>query len=305
MELSVVIPTYNRRETLAQALGALFAQRGLEQTAWEIIVVDDGSTDGTDSLVTELAAKSPCPLTCLYQQNSGPGAARNTGIRKATAPLVLMIGDDILAQPGLLAEHLSAHARYPALQVAVLGPVDWAPTLTVTPFMRWWSENRFRFEMLRAGKVEPDFWFFYTCNISVKRRFLLEYGLFDETFRAAAYEDTELAYRLSQAGLRIHFARQADAYHNHPVDLQAACQRMEKIGRWSLTFEAKTHHFWSAPPSWIRLSKAPWLHPRIASPLRTWADWWQTRAVVDPLYTIVMMHHFWVGRRQAASGGQL
>lgn len=301
MQLSVIIPTYNRRETLTKALTSLFAQPGLEQIAWEIIVVDDGSTDGTDDLVADLATESPAPLTYLYQENSGPAAARNRGIRTAQAALVLMIGDDTLAGSDLLAQHLSAHKRYPLPQAAILGPVDWAPTLTVTPFMRWWGENRFRFGALRAGKVKADFTFFYTCNISVKREFLLENGLFDETFRAAAYEDTELAYRLNQAGLRIHFTPQAAAYHDHPTNLQTACQHVENIGRWSLLFETKTH-FWSAPPVWIRVGRVLWRCPRTIGLLQAWADQLQTRAAIGPLYAIVMMYHFWAGRRRALSG---
>jgi glycosyltransferase involved in cell wall biosynthesis len=303
VQLAVLIPTFNRRETLAQALQALFAQQGLEQVAWEIIVVDDGSTDGTGELVTSLAAESPVSLSYLVQENSGPASARNAGLRAATAPLVLMIGDDILATPGLLAQHLAAHERHPAPHAAVLGRVDWSPELNVTPFMHWWAENRFRLGVLQAGKAKIDFSFFYTCNISVKREFLLAHGLFDETFRAAAYEDTELAYRLDQAGLEIHFAPQAVAYHHHPTDLQAACRRTQSIGRWSLHFEAKTH-FWSASPTWMRLGKIPWLRPWVVRPLQAWAERLQTRATVRPLYSMIMMYHFWVGRRQTLAGGE-
>jgi GT2 family glycosyltransferase len=301
MQLSVIIPTYNRQKKLAHTLEALFGQQGLENVAWEIIVIDDGSTDGTGDLVAELSEESPVPLTYNYQENSGPAAARNRGIRTARAPLVLMIGDDILATPTLLTKHLAAHKRYPHLQDAILGLIEWAPSLNVTPFMRWWIENRFRFGALQEGKLEPDFSFFYTCNISVKREFLLNHGLFDESFRTAAYEDTELAYRLNQAGLRIHFVLQAIAYHDHPVTLQDASRRMENIGRWSPAFEAKTH-FWSAPPAWIRLGKAPWMHPRVIAPLEALAEKLQTEAIIAPLYALVMMHHFWIGRRRASYG---
>jgi GT2 family glycosyltransferase len=132
---------------------------------------------------------------------------------------------------------------------------------------------------------------------------MLECGLFDKAFRTAAYEDTELAYRLHQVGLRIHFAPQASAYHEHATDLQAACRRMENIGYWSVLFEAKTHS-WSAPPTWIRCGKIPWLRPRMIAPLRAWADRLQTRIVLGPLYATVMMYHFWVGRRRALSTEQ-
>lgn len=302
MQLSVVIPTYNRQETLAKALRALFAQQGLEQIIWEIIVVDDGSTDETGNLVAKLATQSSVPLSYHYQENNGPAAARNRGIQAAAAPLVLLIGDDILAHPDLLAHHLAAHKRYPHPQAAILGLVDWTPTLTVTPFMRWWIENRFRFGALRDGKVKPDYWFFYTCNISVKQEFLLENGLFDEEFHAAAYEDTELAYRLNQAGLQIHFAPQASAYHDHPTDFQSACRRMDNIGRWSLLFEAKTHS-WSVPPTWIRLGWILRLCPRTMRRLSTWVEQRQTQTMPTSLYTAVLMYHFWIGRQQTSSGG--
>jgi GT2 family glycosyltransferase len=295
MQLSVLIPTYNRCETLAKALQALFAQR--VAAAWEIIVVDDGSTDGTGDVLKALKAQSPVAMTCLHQENSGPAAARNRGLGASAAPLALMIGDDILAAPDLLSQHLAAHQRHPQPQAAVLGLVDWSPTLTVTPFMRWWGEHRFRFGALQAGRVELDFSFFYTCNVSVKREFLLEHGLFDESFRAAAYEDVELACRLDQAGLQIHFAPQAVAYHHHLIDLQSACRRIQDIGSWSLHFEDKTN-WWSAYITWLYLGRLPWLRPCIVRLLYAWAERLQHKLVVAPLYSTLMMYYFWLGRRQ-------
>ncbi len=297
IQLSVILPTYNRCKTLVKTLHALFAQEQIARDAWDVIVVNDGSTDETQAVVMDLKPQAPVPLTYLQQANSGPAKARNVGIRAASAPLVFIMGDDILASPTLLARHIAAHERYSQPGDAILGRVTWSPALTVTPFMRWWGENRFRFSELVQGIVKPDFTFFYTCNISVKRAFLLEHGLFDEDFRAAAYEDTELAHRLNQAGLHIHFEPEAGAYHEHPTDVLTACRRMETIGRWSLLFEAKTG-FGSASPTWLRWGRFLLLVPRVMARLQTHAEQIQTAAFARSLYETLMMYHFWIGRRQ-------
>ncbi len=279
MKLSVIVPTYNRCKILAQSLSALFAQQ--LDASWEIIVVDDGSTDATAQVVAKAKSDSPVPLAYYYQANQGPAAARNRGIRSANAPLILMIGDDIISTPHLLTHHVRAHTQWPVLGDVILGRVVWDPSLSVTPFMRWWIENRFRFDVLLTGKVEPDFTFFYTCNISVKRDFLLEHGMFDEGFRKAAYEDTELAYRLRGAGLTLHFVPEALAYHKHPTDLALACRRMRVIGRWSVLFEAKTQAY-SAPPLWLRWGKFVLRFPFVVR----WCENYVNRVTLKALHVV-------------------
>jgi glycosyltransferase involved in cell wall biosynthesis len=235
----VIIPTYNRKDILAECLEALFRQT-YSETDWEIIVIDDGSTDGTRRAVEELAASAPVPVTYNSQDHRGPAAARNRGIRLAKGEIVLIIGDDIIASPRLIEEHTAYHREYGEESTSVLGLVTWYEGTDVTPFMRWLDSGGPYFHYWQIeGKREVDYRYFYTCNISVKRDFLLENGLFDEDFPSAAWEDIELGYRLERKGHRILYNPAAVAFHHHQLSLDGVCRRAILIGESSRILHQK------------------------------------------------------------------
>lgn len=223
--LTVVIPTYNRGRVLKKALDAYRIQSapGLVR---ELIVVDDGSTDCTEALVLEASRDSPFPIRYLRQSNKGPAAARNYGIREARSPIVLFTDSDILPAPDLVCQHVEWHKENPNTCVAVLGYVTWPPNPRPTPFMNWYGEDGplFRYRKFQH-RNELSFSDFYTCNVSAKTEFLRACGGFDEDFKGAAYEDIELAYRLSKAGLRLLYNSHAIAYHQQFFSFADACQK--------------------------------------------------------------------------------
>jgi glycosyltransferase involved in cell wall biosynthesis len=226
-DLTVVIPTYNRQELLRRTLAGYAKQstRALK----EVIVVDDGSTDGTKAVIEEAQQRSPFPVRYFYQPNQGPAAARNRGLEQVTTRLVLLTDDDMVPHPDLVTSHLDWHNRHPELSVAVLGFATWAPELDPTPFMRWYGEDGPLFAYGRFKKnSEISFWYFYSCNISLKREFLEKCGKFDERFKMAAYEDVELGFRLSRSGLRLLFNPQAVAYHHQRFTFEDACRRVQR-----------------------------------------------------------------------------
>ncbi len=238
LSLTVIIPTYNRKDILKKCLNALFDQT-YPRSGYEIIVVDDGSTDGTEEIIKFLINHSPCILQYFKQENKGPAAARNLAIKNANARVVLFIGDDIIAAPDLIAEHMKSHLRNPKESVAVLGYVTWSPDLRITPFMRWLEKGvQFSYHNLNSEEA-PDYRYFYTCNISLKRYFLLKNGFFDENFKYAAYEDLELSYRLAQKGLQIFYNKDAVGYHLHPTNIETFCKRQQLIGRSEVTLSKK------------------------------------------------------------------
>ena len=114
---------------------ALEAQTVLPN-GYEIVIVDDGSTDASPEQMAGLTERVGLNLRLFHQNHSGPATARNLGIREAQGNLVLFIGDDIIVTPTLLAEHLAWHKKYPEENVAVLGYVTWSPEIKITPFMR-------------------------------------------------------------------------------------------------------------------------------------------------------------------------
>jgi len=117
MEVSIIIPTYNRKEILREALEFLFEQN-YPQDKYEIIVVDDGSTDETEKMVNSLS--SPCRLIYLYQNRKGPHIARNLGIKNAQGKIVIFVDSDIFTPPNFIQEHMRFHKRFK--DVVVSGP---------------------------------------------------------------------------------------------------------------------------------------------------------------------------------------
>ncbi len=226
-QLSVVIPTHDRRETLALCLRALQEQDG--RGSFEVVVVDDGSTDDTADFLTGAAAREPHRLRFLRQLNSGPAVARNAGVALARAPIVLLLDDDILARPGLLREHLDWHRQHPDSRMALLGHVAWSDEVEVSPFMRFIDNGtQFGYEQIRDGD-RVDFRYAYACNLSLKREVLLRQP-FDARFPWAAYEDIELGYRLEREGLELYYHQRAAASHYRTVTVEQFLRRTERAG---------------------------------------------------------------------------
>jgi GT2 family glycosyltransferase len=242
LRVSVVIPTHNRKAALLNCLDALGRQSVLPQE-FEVVVVDDGSTDGTGEAIE--ARRDPFRLRYLRQEPAGPGAARNLGIEHAAGELVLLIGDDIYADERLIEEHLLAHAARPDPGTAILGHIDWPPGMTPNAVMDYvCGEGMLQFAYPLIQRLPAlDHRFFYTSNISLKRAFLVDAAAagvrFDPCFRHAAFEDSELAMRLEPRGLRIHYAERARAVHDHWMDLQSFMARERRAGEMAVVFYRK------------------------------------------------------------------
>jgi glycosyltransferase involved in cell wall biosynthesis len=239
MTLSIVIPTYNRGKVLIKCLDALFNQIYFPDK-YEIIIIDDGSTDNSNHTIKMILPHARDRIKYYEQGHKGPAAARNLAIKNASGKIVLIIGDDIIASPTLLREHMFWHERYPEESVAVLGYVTWSPEVKITPFMNWLENGGPQFGYNAIENDFVDFSHFFTCNVSIKRDFLINNGLFDEDFPYAAYEDIELGYRLQKKGLQIRYNKQAVAYHYHPgIGLQNYKKRMSIVGESEVIFTKK------------------------------------------------------------------
>jgi glycosyltransferase involved in cell wall biosynthesis len=256
--LSVIIPTYNRAEVLAKALEGYLAQSS-PALVQELIVVDDGSTDGTESVVREFFGRSSFPIRYLRQRNQGPAAARNFGVREAASALLLFSDSDIIPAPNLVEQHLAWHRLNPDIRSAVVGYVTWPEQIHPTPFMGWYGENHmFWFRKIR-NKRAVSFHYFYTCNLSLKTEFLRTSGLFDEEFKSAAFEDIELGFRLSKQGLRLLYNPAAVGYHYQFFSFSDACRKElgnSAAAQLFLTKEAGQHLLQEPAnrklPSWFR-----------------------------------------------------
>ncbi|MEX2194887.1 MAG: glycosyltransferase [Thermoleophilaceae bacterium] len=235
--ISIVIPTLNRAEVLARTLDRLERQAAAPES-FEVVVVSDPAEREPEALERALGGR-PFELRHRVRHAPGVSAARNDGWRDARAPLVLFMGDDILASPGLVAEHLAWHERHPVRDVGVLGPVGWARELRVTPFMRW-LEAGVQFDFLSIAGEEAGWGRFYTSNASVKHALLEQVGGFDEAFEFA-YEDLDLAKRMADQGFRLLFARDAAAEHLHAPTVEEYRRRVAAIAVAESRFVSKHH----------------------------------------------------------------
>jgi glycosyltransferase involved in cell wall biosynthesis len=230
-QVCYIIPTFNRVDALMICLEHLERQTCSD---FEVIVVNDGSTDSTARQMDSYAARTSLRLRYRSQPNSGPARARNLAISMTKAPLCLMIGDDIFVCPEFTEAHLDFHREHPALNVAALGLTRWSEShQLVTPFMRWMDEcgGQFAYGDLMRG-TKPGWRHFYTSNLSVKTQLLRE-NPFNEAFtqRRWMMEDMELGYRLERTrSLEIVFLPRALADHLHPTDFRKACDRADKAG---------------------------------------------------------------------------
>jgi len=238
-ELSVIIPTYNRKEILLKTLAAYQAQSARAEIL-EVLVLDDGSTDGTPEAMSEFSSGAKIPIRYFGLMHRGPAAVRNHGIRTAGGRLLLFGDDDIVPAPDLVAEHLAWHKKYPEPTVGVLGLVEWALEVESTPFMEWLAKDGplFGYRNLKPCE-EAGFRCFYSCNLSLKTDFLRENGLFDEDFKGPALEDTELGYRLERKGLRLLYNPGAVGYHHKFVSLADVCRRAELVAAAWRVLETK------------------------------------------------------------------
>jgi glycosyltransferase involved in cell wall biosynthesis/GT2 family glycosyltransferase len=230
--ISVVIPTYNRLEQLRGTLRGLAAQTGLDQPA-EVVVVSDGSIDGTDEFLR--SADVPLPLVALSQPNAGPAAARNRGVGAASGDLIVFIDDDVVPAPDLLAAHLRHHTAAGDDSSVVIGPMITPDGETLSPWVRWEQDMLYKqYDAMDRGDWGATARQFYTANASVARRHVLESGGFDESFRRA--EDVELAHRLAERGLRFAFARDAVVEHHAERSFDAWLDIARQYGRNDVIF---------------------------------------------------------------------
>jgi glycosyltransferase involved in cell wall biosynthesis len=234
-ELSVVIPTYRRRDALPRTLDALGRQT-IDPEAFEAIVVDDPVDDDSDAVAAAIRAEARAfKVHQLHREARGVSAARNAGWHAARSRLVMFIGDDILPAPGMLAEHLDWHRCHPEEEVGVLGRVEWAGELRVTPFMRW-LERGIQFDYGSLGGGEAPWTHFYTANVSLKRAMLERIGGFDQDRFPFLYEDLDVGRRLSNHGFRLLYNPAALGEHLHATAVEdwrgrrAATARAER--RW-------------------------------------------------------------------------
>jgi len=262
---SIVIPTYNRLPILQKCLQAMEAQDFSQP--YEIVVIDDGSTDGTVEFLQSHA--SDFPHVRLFEQNhEGAAIARNTGIDLAQGETIVFIDSDLVVTPVFL----SAHAK------ALTGS-DRAFTYGLVI-----NTNNFENPTSAQVKIQDiSTAFFATGNVAIAKHWLVEAGKFDTNFRQYGWEDLELGVRLKNLGLKLIKCPDAVGYHWHPAFTIEQLPRLVDVemqrGRMGVVFYQK-HPTWEVQMMiqmtwfhvilWGALSLGGLLNERSLRPLLSW-----------------------------------
>ena len=214
--VSVIIPTYQRRDGLRRALASLVDQT-VEPDAYEVIVAVDGSTDGTCEMLSGYAAAYR--LNVVAGPRRGRAAACNAALASARGEVLVVLDDDMRVVPEFIERHRRHHAS--GSRLCVLGPVP-VELLEDSPRAARYVQAKFAVHLARLA--EPDHVYvprdFYSGNSSLRAEVLRELDGFDESFTAYGNEDVELALRLRTAGVTLRYDGEAVAYQEYSKDLR-------------------------------------------------------------------------------------
>jgi glycosyltransferase involved in cell wall biosynthesis len=262
---SVIIPTYNRLPILQKCLQAMEAQDFTQP--YEIVVVDDGSTDGTVEFLRDHSDRFP-HVRLFLQNHEGAAIARNTGIDVAAGEIIVFIDSDLVVTPVFL----SAHAK-------ALANSDRAFTYGLVI-----NTNNFENPTSAQVKIQDiSTAFFATGNVAIAKHWLMVAGKFDTSFRQYGWEDLELGVRLKNLGLKLIKCPEAVGYHWHPaftieqlprlVDVEAQRGRMgvvfyQKHPTWEVRLMIQMT--WFHVLLWGALSLGGLLNERSLRPLLSW-----------------------------------
>lgn len=217
---SVIIPAYNASETVEACLSALWRQT-VPQELYEVIVVDDGSTDGTADLARAAGA------LVIVQPNAGPATARNRGARSAAGDLLLFTDADCEPVPGWIEAFLDTFEDEGI--VAAKGTYLTRQRSLTARFVQVEYEERYRITA-RAATVDA----IDTYSAAYRRHVFRESGGFDPTFPFAAQEDVDLSFRLARKGYRMAFVPDAQVVHHHSSSPWAYVRRKFRVGWWKV-----------------------------------------------------------------------
>ncbi|NLP11534.1 glycosyltransferase [bacterium] len=232
-EISLIIPTYNRLSVLPFTLASLEAQ-DLKPSLFEVLVVDDGSTDGTREFLRQYARSTSLSFSFCCQYHEGAAAARNQGLLHCSGEWVLFLDADIQLEKDVVRRHWLHHKSGPHRHDCWMGAIHPSPGLDRWQGYRW---DEFALPGGDHGVRELPWSAYRTPNTSMAFADLKACGWFDSAFRVA--EDAELAYRLHQRGMRFFCDETMRAYHYHPCSLDEHLAKGEEYGRAAVLWNAK------------------------------------------------------------------
>jgi len=233
--VSVIIPTYNRRDSVERALRALTHQT-LAPDAYEVIVGIDGSQDGTREMVDTFAV--PYQLNGVWQSNQGRAAACNAGIRIAQGDVLVILDDDMEPASDCLERHWRAHPI--GSRFGVMGAVPMYCDDSDSPVAAYVAAKFNRhLDNLARSDHQLTLRDFYSGHFSIRRDVLMEVGLFDEAFRIYGNEDLELSLRLMKSGVMLVYSAETVAHQHYSKDFAGLARDTIAKGRTAVLLASK------------------------------------------------------------------
>ena len=220
LKFSVIVPAFNAEIILTSCLEALLAQ-SMPKEDYEVIVVDDGSTDNTSKTAQQFNVKTIC------QPNRGPAAARNRGVAEARGDVILFTDSDCIPDRKWIQE-MTLPFENPEV-VGVKGAYKTCQTRLAARFAQ--AEFEDRYDLLQPL---PSIDMIDTYSAAFRKDIFQEMGGFDESFPVANNEDTDFSYRLSAASHKLVFNREAFVYHTHPDTLLKYLRVKFRRGYWRM-----------------------------------------------------------------------
>jgi glycosyltransferase involved in cell wall biosynthesis len=223
-KVSIVIPAYNAESTLRVCLEGCLAQT---HSNCEIVVVDDGSTDGTRGIAESLGVR------CVTQENHGPAAARNRGAAETAGDFVAFTDADCVPEPDWIEQLLAGFED---------GVVGVGGTYGIANPERLLARMVHEEIVARHAHYAEDVDFLGSFNVMFEREAFEEAGGFDEAFSEASAEDNDLSYRITEGGGRLRFASSAVVKHYHPWRLFPYFRAQLRHGAWRVKLYTKHPH---------------------------------------------------------------
>jgi glycosyltransferase involved in cell wall biosynthesis len=232
LTLSVVVISWNQAAFLRRLVTQLLTQ-DYDPTAYEIIVVDDGSTDGSREWLRE--QRDSRLKTIFGDSNRGRAAARNAGIRTATGKIVVMIDGDHSVNPDYLSVHAARHVSERCVVVGLSHFVDRPDFRALNSYLNHGGASKLPPNTPLPGR------YFLTRNCSAPRDLLFAVGLFDERYHAWGGEDLDLGVRLEESGVPLYGEPGALAIHHHLRPLNELLANLYRYGRDGIPVLLKRH----------------------------------------------------------------
>lgn len=219
--LTVVIPTFNRGSKILNTLESLSNQ---SISSFEVVVVNDGSTDNTSSILNTIEKNYPFQLTIVEQVNMGRAGSRNSGFDNAKAELIVSIDDDVRLDKYCLEEHYKHHQRFPGS--ILVGEVKEDPTLAKTDIQRFLIyQRRLWLQVLESASnpLKQNEIYITAANFSIPKELFRKMGGFDSRLKAVI--DYDLAIRCTEVGIPIYYSNKAIVWHDDFITCRSFINR--------------------------------------------------------------------------------